>query len=80
MEENKKELFTEKIPAGSRTYYFDVKESVEGTKYLSISESRDSSETFKHNRVMIFKEHLLSFNVGLQKAIQFIFENKDESQ
>lgn len=79
MADHKKELFTEKVPAGSRTYFFDVKESVEGTKYLSISESREIDEPFKHNRVMIFEEHLLSFNVGLQKAIQFIFKKKDES-
>ncbi len=69
----------EQVPAGSRTYFFDVRESVEGAKYLTISESREVGDKFKHNRVMIFEEHLLAFNVGLQKAIQFIFEKKDES-
>ncbi len=36
----RKELFSEKLPAGSRTYFFDVKKSADGIKYLVISESR----------------------------------------
>jgi hypothetical protein len=77
MGEMRKELFTEKAAAGSRIYFFDAKEAVDGTKYLSISESRSVDDKFNHNRVMVFEEHVLSFNVGLQKAIQAIFENKE---
>jgi DNA-directed RNA polymerase specialized sigma24 family protein len=66
------ELFSEKIAAGSRTYFFDVKESREGVKYLVISESRKKGkEDYKHKRVMIFQEHIPAFAKGLKKALKF---------
>jgi len=37
---NMKFLFSERVHAGNRTYYFDVKEAADGTKYLVIDESR----------------------------------------
>lgn len=70
--EEKKELFTEKVIAGSRTYFFDVKESKDGTKYLVISESRQAGSGHEHNRVMVFEENLEAFNEGFKKAIQFL--------
>ena len=73
MTERRRELFTEKVSAGSRTYFFDVKESADGTKYLVISESRHrGGESYKHNRVMVFQEHIVSFREGLEKAFAFI--------
>jgi hypothetical protein len=75
MTESRKELFSEKVSAGSRTYFFDVKESADGVKYLVISESRQvGGESHKHNRVMIFQEHLKAFNEGFNKAINFMME------
>ena len=76
---NKKELFSEKVSAGSLTYFFGVKGSVDGTKYLVISESRqDGGESYKHSRVMIFEEHILVFHEGLKKALKFM-ETKNKS-
>lgn len=68
----KKELFSEKIRAGSRTYFFDVKESASGSKYLVINESRKVGQSHEHNRVMVFEEDILSFNEGLKKAVDFM--------
>jgi len=70
--EEKKELFTQKVVAGSRTYFFDVKEAKDGTKYLVISESRQTDSSHDHSRVMIFQEHLEVFVEGFQKALQFL--------
>lgn len=64
MQVQRKELFSEKVLAGSRTYFFDVKESTDGTKYLVISESRQvDKESHKHNRVMVFQERISSFAI-----------------
>lgn len=71
---NKKELFTERVFTRNRTYFFDVKESVDGTKYLVISESKKVGNSYKHNRVMVFKEDISAFNNGLEKALKFILE------
>lgn len=38
MRQERTELFAVKVPAGRRTYYFDVKETTEGARYLVISE------------------------------------------
>lgn len=70
------ELFSEKVVAGSRTYFFDVKESRDETKYLVISESRKGGkEEYEHNRIMIFQEHIPVFAKGLKKTLKFIRES-----
>jgi hypothetical protein len=61
--EEKKELFTQKVVAGSRTYFFDVKKAKDGTKYLVVSESRQAGSSYDHSRVM---------TEGFQKALQFL--------
>lgn len=71
MTRERKELFSEKVSAGSRTYFFDVKESADGIKYLVISESRQAGEkSYEHNRVMVFQEHLAAFKEGFNKALK----------
>lgn len=72
MTEEKREIFTEKVAAGSRTYFFDVKESRDGTKYLVVSESRQIHAKRRHNRVMIFQEHLQAFGESFRRAVEFL--------
>lgn len=74
MSAEKKELFSEKVRAGSRTYFFDVKEATSGSKYLVISESRKVGESREHNRVMVFEEDIQSFSDGLKNAVSFILK------
>ena len=78
MTTDRRELFSERVSRGNRTYFFDVKESVDGTKYLVISESKKVGDTHEHNRVMVFEEDILAFNNGLNKALKFIFEKATE--
>ena len=80
MSRERKELFSERVSAGSRTFFFDIKESAEGTRYLVISESRQSGgEAYEHNRVMVFEEHILALHQGIEKAIQFL-ERQNKSK
>jgi hypothetical protein len=72
MSTEKRVLFSEKVRAGSRTYFFDVKEAATGTKYLVINESKKVGESHEHNRIMIFEEDIPSFSEGLQKVVGFI--------
>ncbi|MCL5022071.1 MAG: PUR family DNA/RNA-binding protein [Nitrospirae bacterium] len=72
MSTQKKELFSETVKAGSRTYFFDVKESASGSKYLVINESRKVGESHEHKRVMAFEEDVQSFSEGLKKAVEFM--------
>ena len=68
----KKELFSEKMRAGSRTYFFDVKESSTGSKYLVINESKKVGKSHEHKRIMVFEEDIQSFSEGLKKAVGFM--------
>ncbi len=70
--QEKKELFTHKVVAGGRTYFFDVRETKEGVKYLVISESKQEGSSYAHRRVMVFEENLQAFADGLQKALNFL--------
>src|SRR4051812_37582541 len=70
--ESRKELFTRRVTAGSRVYFFDVKQSAEGAKYLVISESRDVKGKWEHDRVMVFEEHLQPFLAALQAAGNYL--------
>ena len=78
MTTERKELFSERVSRGHRTYFFDVKESVDGAKYLVISESKLVGETHEHYRVIVSEEDVLAFNNGLKKALKFIFEKATE--
>jgi hypothetical protein len=78
MTEERVELFSERVSAGSRTYFFDVKESSEGSIYLVISESRQSGESREKHRVMVFEDDILAFNRALKKAVKFVVDKSIE--
>lgn len=72
MSAERKELFSEKVTAGSRTYFFDIKQSQAGTLYLVISESKPVGAEFEHHRVMIFEENIEAFKAGFDKTLGFL--------
>jgi len=67
---NKKVLYSERVHAGSRIYFFDVSEASNGAKYLVIDESRRTEgDSYEHKRVMVFQDNLEKFMEGLTKAV-----------
>jgi len=77
---NRKALFSERVFAGSRIYFFDVKEATDGTKYLVIDESRLSEgDSYTHNRVMVFEDNIAIFMEGLMKAVNAM-ANEEHSE
>lgn len=73
-----KEIFSEKVVTSRRTYYFDVKETREGSKYLVIGELTQVGSELERHRVMVFEESLDSFMDGLDKAVEFILNSVRE--
>jgi hypothetical protein len=68
--EVKKEFFSEKVTAGSRTYFLDVKESREGIRYLLISEAkRSASGEYEYGRVLVFHEYAEEFCRALERTL-----------
>lgn len=72
MPEEKQALFTEKVQAGNRSYFFNVKTAKNGSKYLVILESRPKEEGFETSRVMVFPDHLPEFRDAFNKAYEFM--------
>jgi hypothetical protein len=72
----KEELFSKKVKAGRRTYYFDVKENVNSDKYLIISETK-AVDFGKQDRfrIMVFPEDIDNFQEAFTEVVSFIKEN-----
>ena len=70
------EIFSEKVVTSRRTYYFDVKETKEGAKYLVIGELTQVGSELERHRVMVFEESINSFMDGLDKAVDFILTSE----
>ena len=72
----KEELFSKKVKAGRRTYYFDVKENVNSDKYLIISETKavdfGNQDRF---RIMVFPEDIDNFQEAFTEVVSFIKSN-----
>ena len=72
----KEELFSKKVKAGRRTYYFDVKENVNSDKYLIISETK-AVDFGKQDRfrIMVFPEDIENFQEAFMEVVNFIKSN-----
>ena len=60
---------SDKLKAGRRTYFFDIKETSQGVKCLCISESKKDGESFLRHRIMIFEENLVEFQQMLNDIV-----------
>lgn len=56
-----KEVSSEQVKAGKRTYFLNLKLTKEGSKYLHITESKKKGEEFERNSIMIFEEDITKF-------------------
>src|SRR5210317_1320824 len=77
------EIFSQVLRAGRRTYFFDVRETKAGDYYLTITESKkfthdDGSFHYKKHKIYLYKEDFHEFNEILQKATDFILDEKGE--
>jgi hypothetical protein len=59
-----------RISAGSRTYFFDIKKSSNGARFLVIHEARYGKADALQPSILVFEEHLREFLRGLDKALQ----------
>ena len=58
----KDDIFTISFHAGNRTYFFNIKNTKEGDKYIKISESkRIDQDNFDKHHIMVFQENIDKF-------------------
>ena len=77
------EIFSKALRAGRRTYFFDVRETKAGDYYLTITESKKSSNEdgsfyFKKHKIYLYKEDFENFQEDLKECTDFIIERKGE--
>ena len=79
MNETDKDLiFSESVKAGKRIYYFDVKQSRNGDKYIAITESKKINEgTFENPRFVYEKHKLFLYKEDYEKFVEALGKTLD---
>ncbi|MEO8795771.1 MAG: DUF3276 family protein [Daejeonella sp.] len=79
--ENKEreEVFSKKVRAGKRTYFFDVKATRSNDYYVTVTESKKRLEdgVFIKHKIFLYKEDFEKFAEGLKETIDYIKEHQD---
>ncbi len=77
------ELYSKVMRAGRRTYFFDVRETKAGDYFLTITESKkstneDGSYYFKKHKIYLYKEDFANFKEALEETTNYILNEKGE--
>ncbi|HKZ39044.1 MAG TPA: DUF3276 family protein [Chryseolinea sp.] len=80
MEENKTngrdEIYSEKVKAGKRTYFFDVKSTRSNDYYLTITESKkrfkEDGFTYEKHKIFLYKEDFNKFLEALTNTVNHV--------
>jgi len=64
------EIWNKRVDCGSGTYFFDVKETKEGKKYLTITETRLREGVRERYRIMVFEEGITEFIQTINEAAE----------
>ncbi len=75
----REEVFSKKVRAGKRTYFFDVKATRSNDYYVTITESKKRLEdgVFIKHKIFLYKEDFEKFVEGLNGTIDYIKENQE---
>jgi len=63
-------LYSTKLPTKSQTYFFDVKAAKNGSKYLTITQSRIKDGQKLRNSLIVFSDQLEAFAQVFEEAKQ----------
>jgi len=76
MEREQEEIFSKKIRAGKRTYFFDVKTTRANDYYLTITESKrkykEDGFSYEKHKVFLYKEDFNKFVSALTDTVDHI--------
>lgn len=70
----KDEIFTKRVRAGKRTYFFDVKSTKsEKDFYITITESkRVGEEEYEKHKIFLYKEDFEKFRDAMDETIDYV--------
>jgi hypothetical protein len=78
----REEVFSKKVRAGKRTYFFDVKATRSNDYYVTITESKKRLEdgVFIKHKIFLYKEDFEKFAEGLKDTIEYIKANQEVTE
>jgi hypothetical protein len=75
-ENERQEIFSERVRAGKRTYFFDVKATRSNDYYLTITESKrrykEDGFTYEKHKLFLYKEDFNKFVAALNNTVNHI--------
>lgn len=76
---DREEVFSKRVRAGKRTYFFDVKSTRANDYYVTITESKKRLEdgVFIKHKIFLYKEDFEKFSDGLKEAVDYIKSNQE---
>lgn len=77
-EKEREEIYSQRVRAGKRTYFFDVKATRSNDYYLTITESRrrykDDGYFYEKHKIFLYKEDFNKFVVALEETVGHVKE------
>ncbi|MGZ3946347.1 MAG: DUF3276 family protein [Mucilaginibacter sp.] len=75
----REEVYSKKVRAGKRTYFFDVKATRSNDYYVTITESKKRLEdgVFIKHKIFLYKEDFEKFAEGLKDSVEYIKANQE---
>ena len=78
-DKDRNEIFSKRVRAGKRTYFFDIKATRSNDYYLTITESKrkykEDSFTYEKHKIFLYKEDFGKFVDALNETVNHV---KDE--
>jgi len=73
---DREEIFSKKVKAGKRTYFFDVKSTRSNDYYLTITESKrkvnGENFTYEKHKIFLYKEDFFKFAEALNESVDHV--------
>ena len=77
-EKERDEIYSQRVRAGKRTYFFDVKATRSNDYYLTITESRrrykDDGYFYEKHKIFLYKEDFNKFMTALEETVGHVKE------
>lgn len=77
-QKDRNEIFSKRVRAGKRTYFFDVKATRSNDYYLTITESKrkykEDGFTYEKHKIFLYKEDFAKFVNALSETVDHVKE------
>lgn len=73
---DREEIYSQRVKAGKRTYFFDVKATRSNDYYLTVTESKRKSKEdgffYEKHKIFLYKEDFAKFVAALEDTVEYV--------